>query len=74
MNLVLGISLERGKSVGIGGRGEPADSREKETGGGEAICGDCRNKAVESRVRVLALDEDDDAIFGITHEDYSERM
>lgn len=29
------------------------------------VCGDCRNKVVESRVRVLDLVVDDDAICGI---------
>lgn len=57
--------------MGIGGRGEREERREKESGG-QVVCGDWRNKAVESRVRVLGLEDDGDAIFGFTHEDYTE--
>lgn len=57
--------------MGIGGRGEREERREKESGG-QVVCGDWRNRAVESRVRVLGLEDDGDAIFGFTHEDYTE--
>lgn len=58
--------------MGIGGRGEREERREKESGGGKEVCGDWRNKAVESRVRVLGLEDDGGVIFGVAHEDYTE--
>ncbi|MFS7973475.1 hypothetical protein Hanom_Chr09g00856941 [Helianthus anomalus] len=55
MNLVLGMSLGRGKSVGMGGRGVVV------------VCGEFRNKVVESRVRVLEWGDEDDDMFGVMH-------